>query len=203
MAAPVISTDATQVRTYAATAETELGSISTSLTDLVNACVSVPYWGNNGKDFKTKTGTAATDMSESIWKAIDRFTQAVNDANKAIAQSLGGDVTIDGVPKPTVTVPAISMTGPAGETGEGLYPSAMTDLQTTVNAKRDQITQAAENHRSALTSQTPGWQGNQKETAVGACAALTQSISTAVTQGFSEINQAIEAQNASTASADA
>lgn len=203
MAAPVISTNAKQIRDYATAAETELGSMSNALTQLVDACATVPFWGANGVAFKTKTATAASDMSQSIWTAIDKFTKAVNDANKAIAKTLGGDVSIDGVPKPTVSIPSISNVGPAGEEGEGLYPSAMDDLQTTVNAKRDMITTAATNHQTALTARTPNWMGNQKDTAVGACAAFTTSVTTAVTQGFKAINDAIAQQNAATASADA
>lgn len=203
MPAPQISTDGVQVRAYASTAETELGKISTALSQLVDDCLATAYWGQNGVAFKTKTATAATDMSQAIWTAIDKFTTAVNDANKKIANSLGGDVTIDGVPKPTVTVPKIDPTGPKGETGEGLYPQAMEDLKANVDARAREITAAATAHQNALTRQTPDWQGNQKDIAVGACATLTESITSAITDGFGEINNAITAQNEATAAADA
>lgn len=203
MAAPAIGTNPQQVRDYATAAESELGNISTALKELLDACVTVPYWGTNGRDFKTKTATSATDMSDAIWKAVDRFTQTVNAANKAIAKSLGGDVTIDGVKKPPVDVPTIGTTGPEGQTGEGLYPTAMTDLQETVNGKRDKIIQATTAHQTALTAKTPEWVGNQKETAVGACTAMTSAINSAVTTGFGEINAAIAAQHQATTAADA
>lgn len=203
MPAPAIGTNAQQVRDYANSAEMELGNISTALSELLDACVTVPYWGNNGRDFKTKTATSATEMSDSIWKAVDKFTQTVNAANQAIARTLGGDVTIDGLTKPSTQVPTIGTTGPAGETGEGLYPTALTDLQDKVNTQRDKIIQATAAHQTALTSKTPEWVGNQKDTAVGACGAMTEAINTAVTTGFGEINAAIAAQHEATTAADA
>lgn len=199
MAAPVISTDPTEVRAYASTAEAELGNISTALSNLVDDCVNVAFWGENGVAFKTRTSTAAAEMSESIWRAMHKFITTVNDANKAIARTLGGDVSIDDVPKPTVKSPAI----PNNRSGQGLEPGAMDALQQTVDARRDQISTAAQNHQSALTGKTPNWQGNQKETAVGACRAFTTAVTAAVETGFAAINKYIAEQNAATQAADA
>lgn len=198
MAAPVISTDPVEVRAYASTAETELGNISTALSNLVDDCVNVAFWGENGVAFKTKTSAAAAEMSDSIWRAMHKFITTVNDANKAIARTLGGDVSIDDVPKPTVKTPAI----PNNKPGQGLEPGAMDALQETVNQRREQISTAAQAHQTALTSKTPNWQGNQKETAVGACRAFTNAVTSAVETGFSAINKFISEQNAATKSAD-
>jgi len=202
MAAPVIGTNAIQIRTYASAAETELGSISSSLTQLVTACTTVPYWGTNGKDFKTKTGSNAVEMSTAINTAMKTFIGQVNTANKAIANTLGGDVTIDNVPAPTIDLPTIGTTGPGGETGEGMHPTALVDLQTTVNGLRTKIETATTNHSAALNS-TPEWQGNQKESALLGCKAFKDKVDAAVQAGFKAINDAIAAQHAATTSADA
>lgn len=202
MAAPQISTNAVQIQAYASRAEEELGKISAALTDLVNACTNVAYWGQNGRDFKTKTGAHAVAMSSAINTSMQTFIGNVNAANHAIAQTLGGSVTIDGVKPPTLELPKVGETGPNGETGEGIHPAAMDTLQTTVDDLRNRITTAATDHQDALTKETPEWQGGQKDFSVSACATFTNSVSTAVTDGFKKINDAIAAQKAATETAD-
>jgi hypothetical protein len=203
MPAPIISTNAANIQAYASRAEEELGNISAALTDLVTECTSVAYWGQNGRDFKAKTGASAVRMSSAINTSMKAFIGQVNDANDAIAKTLGSSVTIDGVATPTLELPKVSETGPNGETGEGIYPAAMETLQSTVNDLCRRINTAATAHENALTSQTPEWQGDKKGDAVRACRTFTDSVTSAVSTGLGEITNAIAAQKAATEGADA
>lgn len=195
----LIGVNKAELVTYASSAETTFGTLTTTLDALVSDCVSVNYWGENAFQFKTKASGAAVTMGTEIGAALKKFIGQVNSQTSAISKSLGGvDMSIDIAVK-AVQQPQI----PTSNAGESGADTAQLDaLQETVNGHCSTIVGLVEAHQTALKA-TPNWVGNSKEAALRACSTFTSTVNTSVDTNLKKITGFITEQKTSVTTADA
>jgi hypothetical protein len=195
--ATFIRLNAPSVRTYEGTAEEQFSEISTTLGDLMTACNEVNYTGMNATSFKKQVATAAHTMGTEINKAMTTFFGAVASATTAVAQSLGGSPLILN-PK-MKALPEVSVAeGSADE--QQVDTNALGSLQVQIEGYCGRISGLTMAHASALRG--TDWEGDSKVTATTACASMTSTINTAVSDGLKKMKEYIQTQTEATQSAD-
>lgn len=191
----VIRVNPTSVHQYGTSASQIFGGIHTELVALVNDVVGVHYFGPNAVSFKTECGRLAAEFATKLHTDIAAMADAVRVATSNIAASLGGQPI-------TITVDARPITPPAPESVDyvDVDTAALDGLQPTVTNHFEAVRNHLKDHLSRL--QQTDWEGNAKESAVGAVTSFTTAANGKCNEAQQSITKYITDQINSVTAAD-
>jgi hypothetical protein len=184
----VIRVDPGSIRQYASSAQSQFDSIRTELQGLVNDAVSVRYFGPNAVQFKTKCGQMAADFGLKLGQDLSRIADAIRSSTTAIATSLGGAPISISVNASPIPVPPV----PAGDGSMEIDTSGLDSLKPAVSRHINTITSQLAAHLRNL--QSTDWQGQAKDSAVGAVSGFTNLAGSAANEAQQSITSYIDAQ---------
>ena len=162
----VIRVNPSSVQQYGTSASSIFGAIHGELVALVNDVVSVHYFGPNAVSFKTECGRLAAEFANKLHTDIAAMADAVRVATSNIASSLGGQPI-------TITVDAKAITPPTPQSVDyvDVDTAALEGLNPTVTNHFEAVRTHLTDHLKRL--QQTDWEGNAKESAVGAVSNFT------------------------------
>ncbi|MFZ4515899.1 MAG: hypothetical protein ACOYN3_06265 [Acidimicrobiia bacterium] len=156
------------VKSYGNSATAIFASVSHDLQSMVTETVEVHYFGPNSVQFKTECGRLASEFANALHKDMAAIADAVRLSTSNIATALGGttiSIVVDNKPITPPAPKAVDYVDVNTEALEGLVP--------TVNKHFDAIRSGLDKHLADLKA--TDWQGQAKESAVGAVSTFTNS----------------------------
>ena len=183
----VIRVNPASVQKYGADAQARFGDIHQRLVELVNSVATVRYFGPNAESFKLKTAELAQSFAVNTHTKMSQIADAVKTSTSNISNALGGQpISIQVVSSP-VTIPTITKADYVD-----VDVTALSELKGTVSDKFGLINAAFDANRTALAN--TDWQGQARESAVGAVNTITEAAKSAALSALEGINKAIQSQ---------